>query len=118
MILQPIVENAYVHGISRSLGEGTITINASIEGDTLCISIRNAGCVPGSLDDAPKKGGVGIANVKARLELHYGNRQSFSLREMVPGDVTAVFLLPLEIDKRPSNDHAEPLYAASSSDRG
>jgi two-component system LytT family sensor kinase len=118
MILQPIVENAYVHGISRSLGEGTITINASIEGDTLCISIRNAGCVPGSPDDAPKKGGVGIANVKARLELHYGNRQSFSLREMVPGDVTAVFLLPLEIDKRPSNDHAEPLYAASSSDRG
>ncbi len=120
MILQPIVENAYVHGISRSLDGGTITItiNASVEGDTLCISIRNAGCVPGSLDDAPERGGVGIANVKARLELHYGNRQSFSLREMVPGDVTAVFLLPLEVDKRPSNDHAEPLYAASSSDRG
>jgi two-component system LytT family sensor kinase len=118
MILQPIVENAYVHGISRSLGEGTITINASIERDTLCISIRNAGCVPGSVDDAPKRAGVGIANVKARLELHYGNRQSFSLREMVPGDVTAVFLIPLEIDRRPSNDHAEPVYAASSSDRG
>jgi hypothetical protein len=118
MILQPIVENAYVHGISKSLGEGTISINASIERDTLCISIRNAGCVPGSLDDAPKRQGVGIANVKARLELHYGGRQSFSIREMVPGDVTAVFLLPLEIDKRPSNDHGEPLYAASSSDRG
>jgi two-component system, LytTR family, sensor kinase len=120
MILQPIIENAYVHGISRSLGEGTITITiaASIERDTLCISIRNAGCVPGSLDDAPKRAGVGIANVKARLELHYGSRQSFSLREMVPGDVTAILLLPREIDKRPSNDHAEPLYAASSSDRG
>jgi sensor histidine kinase YesM len=118
MILQPIVENAYVHGISKSLGEGTITINASIQGDTLCISIRNAGCVPGSLDDGRKGQGLGIANVKARLELHYGDRQSFSLREMVPGDVTAVLLLPLEIDKRPSNDHAEPFYAASSSDRG
>ena len=56
MILQPIIENAYVHGISRSLGEGTITINASIEGDTLCISIRNAGCVPGSFDAWPEKG--------------------------------------------------------------
>ncbi len=33
MILQPIVENAYVHGIAKSLGEGTITIKASIEGD-------------------------------------------------------------------------------------
>jgi two-component system, LytTR family, sensor kinase len=118
MILQPIVENAYVHGISRSLGEGTISIKASIEGDTLCISIRNAGCVPGSFDDAQKGRGVGIANVKARLELHYGSRQSFSIREVAPGDVTAIFQLPLEIDKRPRDDHGEPLYAASSSDRG
>jgi two-component system, LytTR family, sensor kinase len=118
MILQPIVENAYVHGISGSLGEGTITIKASIEGDTLCISIRNAGCVPGSFDDPPKGHGVGIANVKARLELHYGSRQSFSIRELAPGDVTAVFVLPLEMAKSPSNDHAEPMYAASGSDRG
>jgi two-component system, LytTR family, sensor kinase len=118
MILQPIVENAYVHGIARSLGVGTITIKASVEGDTLCVSIRNAGCVPGSFDDAPKGQGIGIANVKARLELHYGSRQSFSIREMVPGDVTAIFLLPLQMAKSPSNDHAEPIYAASSSDRG
>ncbi len=118
MILQPIVENAYVHGISRSLGEGTITIKASVEGDKLCISIRNTGGVPGSFGDALKREGVGIANVKARLELHYGSRQSFSIREMLPGDVTALCVLPLEIDKRPSSDHAEPLYAASSSDRG
>jgi two-component system LytT family sensor kinase len=117
MILQPIVENAYVHGIAKSLGEGSITIKASITGDRLCIMIRNAGCVPGSFDDSAKGHGVGIANVKARLELHYGSRQSFSIREMTPGDVTAEFLLPLEIAKSPSSDHPEHLYAASSSDR-
>jgi len=118
MILQPIIENAYVHGISRSLGRGTITIKASIEGDQLCISIRNAGSVPGSFGEDLKRQGVGIANVKARLELHYGSRQSFSITEVVPGDVTAVCVLPLEIDKRPSSDHPESLYAASRSDRG
>jgi two-component system, LytTR family, sensor kinase len=118
MILQPIVENAYVHGIARSLGEGTISIKASVEGDKLCISIRNAGSVPEPFGDALERQGVGIANVKARLELHYGSRQSFSIREVVPGDVTALCVLPLEIDKRPNSDHAEPLYAASSSDRG
>jgi two-component system LytT family sensor kinase len=118
MILQPVVENAYVHGISKSLGEGTITIKASIEGDTLCISVRNTGCVPGSLADASKRPGVGIANVKTRLQLHYGSRQSFTIQEGAPGDVTAIFLLPLEIDKSPSSDHPETLYAASSSDRG
>ena len=118
MILQPIVENAYVHGISRSLGEATIAIKASIEGDTLCLSIRNAGCVPGSFHDAPNTQGVGIANVKARLQLHYESRQSFTIREVTPGDVTAVIQLPLEIDKSPSSDHAEPWYVASSRDRG
>jgi two-component system, LytTR family, sensor kinase len=114
MILQPIVENAYVHGISKSLGQGAITIKASIQGDTLCISVRNTG----SLNDAPEKHGVGIANVKTRLQLHYGSRQSFTIQEVAPGDVTAIFLLPLEIDKSPSSDHPESLYAASSSARG
>ena len=82
------------------------------------ISIRNAGCVPGSFQEAPRKQGVGIANVKARLQLHYGSRQNFTIQEVAPGDVTAVFQLPLEIDKSPSSDHAESWYAASSSDRG
>jgi two-component system LytT family sensor kinase len=118
MILQPIVENAYVHGISRSLAEATIAIKASIEGDTLCISIRNAGCVPGSFHDAPKNQGVGIANVKARLQLHYESRQSFTIHEVTPGDVTAVIQLPLEIDKSPNSDNAESGYVASSRDRG
>jgi len=118
MILQPIVENAYVHGISKSLAQGTITIQASIDGDTLYISIRNAGCVPGSFEEVPRKPGVGIANVKARLQLHYGGRQNFTIQELAPGDVTAVFQLPLEIDKSPSSDNAESWYAASSSDRG
>jgi hypothetical protein len=118
MILQPIVENAYVHGISRCLGQVTITIKAFVNHDKLCISIRNAGSVSGSSGDALKREGVGIANVKARLELQYGHRQSFSLQEIAPGDVTALCVLPLEIDKRPSSDQGEPLYAASSSDRG
>jgi hypothetical protein len=118
MILQPIVENAYVHGISRSLGEGSIAIKAFVERDNLCISIRNTGYARESFGERLKREGVGIANVRARLELHYGSRQSFSIRETAPGDVTALCVLPLEIDKRPSSDQGEPLYAASSSNRG
>jgi two-component system, LytTR family, sensor kinase len=116
MILQPIVENAYVHGVAKSVGEEAITIKAFVEADTLCISIRNTGSAASLFE--PAKRGVGIANVNARLQLHYGSRQCFSLREVGPGDVIAVFQLPLELDKSPSSDHAESLYAASSSDRG
>src|ERR1700734_2826375 len=61
MILQPIVENAYVHGIAKSLGEGRIIIRGSVEGNTLCISIRNASSLPVPLDH-PERQGVGIAN--------------------------------------------------------
>jgi two-component system LytT family sensor kinase len=118
MILQPIVENAYVHGISKSSGEGTITIDASIEREMLCVCIRNAGGAPGTRNDEVERHGVGIANVKARLALHYGSRQDFSLREVAPGEVIAVLSLPLEIDQSLRHDHAETLYAASSSDRG
>lgn len=117
MILQPIVENAYVHGISRSLAQGTISIRAWFEADALRISIRNTGSGPASFDNAEGQG-VGIANVKARLQLHYGDRQSFTIREEAPGDVTALFRLPIEIDKSPSSDNAESWYAASNSDRG
>jgi hypothetical protein len=117
MILQPIVENAYVHGISRSLAQGTVTIRAWIEADALHISICNAGSGPISSNTAAGEG-VGIANVKARLQLHYGSRQRFTMREGAPGDVTALFQLPIEIDKSPSSDNVESWYAASSSDRG
>jgi len=118
MILQPIVENAYVHGIAKSLGAGRITIEAGIKGDRLRVSICNIGSGLRPFQDALARPGVGIANVKARLELHYGSRQSFSLREPVPGEVTALFLLPLEIDQSLSHDHGSSLYAASGSDRG
>jgi two-component system, LytTR family, sensor kinase len=118
MILQPIVENAYVHGIAKSLGAGTITIEAGIKGDKLRVSICNIGSGLRPFQDALARQGVGIANVRARLELHYGSRQSFSLREPVPGEVTALFLLPLEIDRSLSHDHGSSLYAASGSDRG
>jgi two-component system, LytTR family, sensor kinase len=117
MILQPIIENAYVHGIAKCLGAGTITIEAGVEGDSLRVSIRNLGTGLRPFQDALAAQGVGIANVKARLELHYGSRQSFSLRELAPGEVTALLLLPLEIDQSLSHDHGS-LYAASSSDRG
>src|ERR1700712_5320708 len=41
MILQPIVENAYRHGISRSLLGGTIRVEAFTKGDELIVSVTN-----------------------------------------------------------------------------
>src|SRR6202012_2399795 len=41
MILQPIVENAYAHGLSRLSTKGLLSIHAAQEGSILCLSVTN-----------------------------------------------------------------------------
>jgi two-component system LytT family sensor kinase len=69
MIIQPIVENAVKHGISRKLGGGTVKIEASIVEEKLWIEIEDDGLGfdPKSLG-LPGRQGVGLENVRRRLE--------------------------------------------------
>jgi len=46
--------------------------------------------------------GVGLANVKNRLWLHYGADQMFSLDEIDTGKVLATITLPLQFAKSPT----------------
>ncbi len=98
MILQPIVENAYMHGVAKSEGEAFLGIEAQNDQGKLRLCVRNSG--PGFPPPATEKKGVGIANVKARLELHYGNAQCFNLNEYPDGEVQAILLLPLQFGPR------------------
>ena len=69
MILQPIYENAIKYGIYEQLGEVAITTVCSCEDDNLKISISNNY----DSEAAPQKGkGIGLKNVRNRLELTYG----------------------------------------------
>lgn len=93
MLLQPIVENAYTHGISRVDRDGFLEIEAQRIGDRVCIKITNSGS---GIQDVSNGGGRGLTNVKSRLQLHYGERQSFILQERVPGVVTAMLTFPFQ----------------------
>lgn len=92
MLLQPIVENAYAHGISRVDHDGILDICAYKNDDCVRIEITNTGSLTPIVS---KNGGRGLANLKSRLHLHYGDRQSFILRE-APGIVTAVLVFPFQ----------------------
>jgi two-component system LytT family sensor kinase len=95
MILQPIVENAYRHGVAKTVGEAFLGIEAQSQGDQLRLCVRNSGRgLAASLSE--RRECVGLANVKGRLELHYGDAQRFTLGEVSDGEVQAVMLLPLE----------------------
>jgi two-component system, LytTR family, sensor kinase len=72
LILQPLIENAIVHGIACSREGGWIDILATNTGERLEIRIRNS--VGGQSEPGM---GVGIANVKARLKHLYVDDASF-----------------------------------------
>ncbi len=119
MILQPIVENAYAHGVRRTSGEGFLGIEAQEQDGKLRICVRNSGRGLGR-SETPEHDriGVGISNTKARLRLHYGESQEFSLREFENGEVHAVLLLPLEYGERLTAKSDGSLYETQSSHRG
>jgi two-component system, LytTR family, sensor kinase len=76
LILQPIVENAIKHGVSKIEGIGRIALRGRIEGDALVLSVENNG----PLAETSSGTGVGLRNTRARLSHLYGEEQSFILR--------------------------------------
>lgn len=72
LLLQPLVENAVMHGIDPSEVGGRVEIRATTDDDSnLGIEVRDNGV--GIRDDAPPSGsGVGLANIRERLRSLYG----------------------------------------------
>ena len=93
LILQPLAENAVIHGIAHLPQGGGIRISAECSGGRLHVTIEN------SLDpDAPlsRKGGMGLANVRQRLEARYGKDANFQTTTQEER-FRVTFSLPAEI---------------------
>jgi hypothetical protein len=88
LLLQPLVENAVRHGLSRSDGPGRITLRAGRQGDRVVIEVFNTGRL-----DPERTDGIGLSNTRARLTQHYGSAASFALAES-DGGVAARVVLP------------------------
>ena len=70
MLLIPFLENAFKHGANKNSGETRITIDIAIEDQFLYFRIANT-LPPVNYTNPGESGGIGIANVKKRLELGY-----------------------------------------------
>ena len=92
MILQPIVENAVRHGISRRTGPGRIEVRARVKGATLHLTVTNDGA--GWPKTADAGGGLGLKNTRARLR-RFDRRCTFDLRE--GGDLGAVASIAMPV---------------------
>lgn len=100
-ILQPLLENAFDHGIARTSGPGTIEIVARSLDGKLEISITDNGLNSNGSAAPAVKQGLGLTNTRRRLEQLYGPAQSISL-EKLPGRGTKV-VVAIPLHTRPEN---------------
>jgi Histidine kinase len=89
-LLQPLVENAILHGIDPIPAGGVVTIQAWIEGDKLHVSVSDNGV---GIEAPLVREGIGLANTRARLRELFGDAAQVTLTNGrgVTVDVTMPF---------------------------
>ncbi len=92
MLLQPLVENAVKHGIEPKVEGGRIAIKAKKSGGLLRLSVSDTGL---GFSGPMNAQGLGLENVKARLQALYNADARLVLEENVPCGATATIEVPL-----------------------
>ncbi len=90
MLLQPLVENAIIHGLEPLPEGGRIDIAAASTDGRLRITVRDTG----RGFSASAAGGIGLGNVRARLQAIFGDAGKLVLSENEPRGVTATLEIP------------------------
>jgi len=94
MILQPLVENSIKHAIARCEEGGVITIRAErCEQRKLCLTVEDDG--PGS-SDHPTSLGVGLKNIRDRLQEIYGDDHALHCAVKQPKGYLVTVMIPYE----------------------
>ncbi|WP_274654386.1 sensor histidine kinase [Paenibacillus humicola] len=99
-ILQPLIENAIVHGLNMKPGKGRVEIRGRFQGDDLVLTVSDdgPGIEPSRLSEIQSalsrlpdnfETGIGLMNVHQRIQLHYGKSYGLSVRS-APGSGTIV----------------------------
>jgi two-component sensor histidine kinase len=97
LLLQPLVENAVVHGLEPSVEGGSVAVRAQVRGDKLVLEVQDDGR---GLDAPPRAGarrgtGVALANIRERLLARYGGGATLDVQATHPGTLARI-TLPLQ----------------------
>jgi two-component system LytT family sensor kinase len=98
LLLQPLVENAIRHGISRVSSGGTVWITSSQQGSDLWLRVRDNG--PGLVEatTAQSGTGLGLRTTRERLQTIYGDDHSFEIRGGTGGGMDLCLRLPFRTE--------------------
>lgn len=104
MVLQPLVENSIKHGPDLTNDSVHIVVKASKDGDRLWLEVVDNGKGCSDVLHAMANGGIGLRNVRDRVQLLYGERSSFTISSPEARGFHVRIGLPLE---RPSEPELE-----------
>jgi LytS/YehU family sensor histidine kinase len=96
-LLQPLIENAVKYGMRTSDMPLRLVLRAGCTDGMLEIEVRNTGRWAGDAGDA-KSGGIGLENLRNRLELLYAGRQRVTTAEEA-GWVSVTVAIPFKTDE-------------------
>jgi len=92
MLVQPLVENAIKHGLEPKVGGGEVLVRARRRDRVLTIEVSDDGLgIQGTR--AGGSTGIGLANLRERLQTLYGSQARLTLEDANPG-TRATLLLP------------------------
>ncbi len=120
MSLQPIVENAILHGIAELGEDATIYIKSMKTGNDFEITITDSGVgmdeeqrlslekkINGELDDPDSKHGIGLKNVNYRIKMQFGDRYGLKIYSMEGCYTKISVLLPfVPQSKKNAQEHS------------
>ncbi|MCP4156062.1 MAG: hypothetical protein GY757_50545 [bacterium] len=109
-ILQPLVENAIRHGVAPYAKHVEIIISGTLENDTVCLQVHDNGAGQtgsdsvqaasytgiGETNGTGAREGIGLKNVRERLELHFGETQTFETCRLPEGGFVAKMTFPFK----------------------
>ncbi len=93
MMLQTLIENAIKHGLEPKIAGGTILVRARVEGATLVVDV----CDDGVGIDLHADEGVGLANIRERLQLLYGAQAELVIEAPMSGGACASVRIPYKM---------------------
>jgi signal transduction histidine kinase len=99
LTLQPLVENAIVHGLEPQIRGGTIRIAAALERGSLVLTVEDDGAgiasaVPATPARAGRGSGTALTNIRERLEQAYGGAAALRLDAVAPHGARARLAVP------------------------
>ena len=98
MMIQSLVENAIKHGLEPKPEGGTLTVRAEVQHGKLAVTVADTGVGFGNAATAGT--GVGLANIRERLQLLYGGKASMLVAANKPSGTVVTLTVPYQAQAR------------------